>query len=151
MFQRACIERRIAWCNQGKLVNMNHSVSDLIIRIKNAALANRKQVELPFSNINKEIGKVLKNEGFLEDIKEVKQGNKRVLTAVIKYDKRNPVLNDVNIISKPSLRVYKTSKTIVDIERRGKHKVVISTSQGVMIGEDARKKNLGGEVLFEIW
>ncbi len=130
---------------------MDHSVSDFIIRIKNASLAKRKQVILPYSNINKEIGKVLKNEGFLEEIKESKEGNKRILSAIIKYEKRNPILNNLIVISKPSLRVYKTSKTIIDIERRGKHKVVLSTNQGVMTGQDARKKNLGGEILFEIW
>ncbi len=130
---------------------MNHSVSDFLIRIKNAALARRRKVELPYSNINKEIGKVLKKEGFLEEIKESKQGNKRQLSAVIKYEKRSPILNDLVVISKPSLRVYKTSKTIIDIERRGKHKVILSTSGGVMTGHDARKKNLGGEILFEIW
>lgn len=130
---------------------MNHSVSDFIIRIKNASLAKRRQVVLPYSNINRDIGKVLKKEGFLEEIKEGKDGNKRILTAVIKYEKRDPILNDLVVISKPSLRVYKTSKTIIDIERRGKHKVVLSTNKGVMTGQDARKNNLGGEILFEIW
>ncbi len=130
---------------------MNYSVSDFLIRIKNAALARRRLVVLPYSNINKEIGKVLQKEGFLEEVKETKEGNRKMINAVIKYEKRSPVLNDVVVISKPSLRVYKTSKTIIDIERRGKHKVIISTSQGVMAGADARKKNLGGEILFEIW
>lgn len=130
---------------------MNHSVSDLLIRIKNAALANRRQVVLPYSKINKEIGKVLQKEGFLEEVKESKDGNKKILSAVIRYEKRSPVLNDLIVISKPSLRVYTTSKTILGLERRGKHKVVISTSQGVMSGFDAKKKNLGGELLFEIW
>ena len=130
---------------------MNHSVSDFIIRIKNASRAMRKEVVLPFSNMNKEIGKVLKKEGFLDEIKEVKDGNKKTLYAVISYEKRKPVLYDVIIHSKPSLRVYKTSKTINDIERRGKHKVILTTSQGVMTGADARKKGIGGEILFEIW
>jgi small subunit ribosomal protein S8 len=130
---------------------MNHSVSDFIIRIKNASMAHRREVVLPYSNINKEIGKVLKKEGFLEEIKEGKDGNTRILQAVIKYEKRNPVLTDVIIVSKPSLRVYKPSKTIRSIERKGKHKVLLSTSQGVMSGYDAQKKGVGGEILFEIW
>ncbi len=61
------------------------------------------------------------------------------------------MLSNVIVISKPSLRVYKPSKKINDIERRGRHKVVLSTSQGVMSGYDAKKKGLGGEILFEIW
>lgn len=130
---------------------MNHSVSDMIIRIKNASLANRHEVDLPYSNLNLEVGKVLKKEGYLDEVKEVKDGNKRSIHAVISYEKRKPVITDVVILSKPSLRVYKTAKTIQDIEIRGRHKVVISTSQGVMIGKDAKKKGIGGEVLFEIW
>ncbi len=130
---------------------MNHSVSDLLIRIKNSSLAKRREVVLPYSKINFEIGKTLIREGFLEDIKEVKDGNKKTLTAVIKYDKRIPVLTDVIIVSKPSLRVYKPFNEIANVERRGKHKVVLSTSKGVMSGDEARKNKVGGELLFEIW
>jgi small subunit ribosomal protein S8 len=130
---------------------MNHSVSDFLIRIKNATLARRRVVSLPYSNLNKSIGKVLKSEGYLEDIKEEKDGNKKTLLATIAYEKRNPVFSNVIIISKPSLRVYRSSKTIKDIEIRGRHKVVMSTSQGVMTGKDAKKKGIGGEILFEIW
>lgn len=130
---------------------MNHSVSDFLIRIKNATLARRREVVLPYSNLNKSIGKVLKSEGYLEDIKEGKDGNKRTLLATIAYEKRNPVMSNVVIISKPSLRVYRPTKTIKDIEIRGRHKVVMSTSQGVMTGKDAQKKGIGGEILFEIW
>src|SRR3990172_1686047 len=102
-------------------------------------------------NICKEIGKVLISEGFLQEIKESKIGEQKSLQAVIAYEKRNPVLTNVIVVSKPSLRVYKTSKTIADVEKRGRHKVVLSTSQGVMSGRDARKKRIGGEILFEIW
>lgn len=130
---------------------MNHSVSDFLIRIKNASLAKRHEVMLPYSKINKEIGKVLKREGFLADIKEEKIVGRKSLMGTIAYEKRNPVLSDVVIVSKPSLRVYKTSKAIGDVEKRGRHKVILSTSQGVMTGSDARKRGIGGEILFEIW
>lgn len=106
---------------------------------------------MPYSNINKEIGKVLKKEGFLDEVKEGKIENKKTLNVIISYEKRRPVLSDVKVISKPSLRIYKPSKNIKDIEIRGRHKVVMSTSQGVMTGESARKKGIGGEILFEIW
>lgn len=130
---------------------MNHSVSDLIIRIKNASLAKRKEVVLPFSKINRDIAKVLEKEGFLEGVKEGKDGNRKSIIAGIKYEKRIPVLSDVIIVSKPSLRVYKASKEIKDVERRGRHKVVLTTSQGIMSGDEAKKKGVGGEILFEIW
>lgn len=130
---------------------MNHSVSDFIIRIKNAGLARRHEVSMPYSNINKEIAKVLKKEGYLSEVKDGKDGDKKTINVTIAYEKRRPVMTDVVIISKPSLRVYKPKKNIKDIEIRGRHKVIMSTSQGVMTGEDARKKGIGGEILFKIW
>ena len=130
---------------------MNYLVSDFIIRIKNSALAKRKEVILPFSNINREIGKVLVKEGFLDSIKELDNEGKKELKANIKYENRIPVLTDVIIISKPSLRVYASAKKIPEIEKRGRRKVIISTSQGVMSSFDAKKKGLGGEILFSIW
>src|SRR5690242_6613378 len=119
---------------------MNHSVSDFITRIRNAAMARRREVELPYSNLNKEIGRVLQKEGYLSGIKEMKDKNKKTLQATIAYEKRIPVMSNIVIISKPSLRIYKPSKNISDIERRGRHKVVLTTSQGVMTGPEAIKK-----------
>jgi small subunit ribosomal protein S8 len=130
---------------------MNYLIADFIIRIKNSAFSKRKEVALPFSNINKEIGKVLVREGFLESIKEQSTKGKKSLTAVIRYENRIPVLTDVDVISKPSLRVYLPAKRILEIGRRGRKRVVVSTSQGVMTAMDANKKGLGGEILFAIW
>jgi len=130
---------------------MNYLIADSIIRIKNSALAKRKEVSLPFSNINSEIGKVLVKEGFLESVKEKNEKGKKSISAVIRYEDRIPVLTDVEVISKPSLRVYLSAKRIMDIGKRGRRRVVVSTSQGVMTAMDAHKKGLGGEVLFAIW
>ncbi len=130
---------------------MNHLVSDFVIRIKNSAFSKRREVSLPFSGVNKEIAKVLVREGFLEEVKEETKDGKKGLKAIIKYDNRIPVLTDVTIISKPSLRVYSSSKKLSEIAKRGKRKIIISTSQGVMTAFEAQKKGLGGEVLFAIW
>jgi small subunit ribosomal protein S8 len=130
---------------------MNYLIADFIIRIKNSALSKRKEVILPFSNINREIGKVLVKEGFLEGIKEETEEGKKSLKAVIRYDSRIPILTNVEVISKPSLRVYLPAKRILEIGRRGRKQVIVSTSQGVMTAKDANKKGLGGEILFSIW
>jgi small subunit ribosomal protein S8 len=130
---------------------MNYLVADLIIRIKNSALSKRKEAVLPFSNINKEICKVLVKENFLESVKEKEIDGKKQLDVVIRYEDRIPVLTGVTIISKPSLRIYATVKKIPEIEKRGRRKIIVSTSQGVMTSVDARKKGLGGEILFAIW
>ncbi len=129
---------------------MNYLVSDFIIRIKNSASARRKEVELPYSKLNKEIGKTLVKAGYLDDIKEETLEGKKTLKATITYHKRLPVLTTVRIISKPSLRVYSTSKKIPDVEKRGKRTLIVSTSNGVMTGKEAVKKGLGGEVLFAV-
>ena len=130
---------------------MNYLIADFIIRIKNSALAKRKEVILPFSNINREVGKVLVKEGFLVSIKEQGEKGKKELLAVVAYDNRLPVMTDVEVISKPSLRVYYPAKRILEIGKRGRRKVIVSTSKGVMTALEASKKGLGGEILFAIW
>lgn len=129
---------------------MNYKVSDFIIRIKNATLAKRRRVELPYSKLNKEIGKILVKEHFLRDIKEEVVDNLKVLIGEIRYEKRVPVLNDVAVISKPSLRVYSKSKSIPRTQG-GFGVSILSTNQGVMTEREAKKKGVGGELLFKIW
>lgn len=128
---------------------MNYA--NYIITIKNSVKAQRRQTFLPYSKLNKEISKVLKELGFLEDFKEENIGNKKVINAKLKYDKRTPRFNDVELISKPSLKRYVSGKGIKNLERRGKKILIISTSQGVMTGKEAAKKGIGGEALFAIW
>ncbi|KKR76915.1 MAG: 30S ribosomal protein S8 [Candidatus Levybacteria bacterium GW2011_GWA2_40_8] len=114
-------------------------------------MANRRELTLPFSKINKNVGKLLVKEGFLEDLKEEKEKDRKFLRAVLKYERRIPSFSNVLVVSKPSLRVYKSAKSIEGIQRRGRHTVVLSTSLGIMTGKEAQKKGVGGEILFEIW
>ncbi len=130
---------------------MNYRVSDLIIRIKNAIRARRKEVALDNLKINKAICKVLVTEGFLESFEIVIKDDKKVIIAKIKYEKRIPVFTDVLVVSKPSLRKYATVKEIPGIQRKGRHTIILSTNKGIMTGREALKKNMGGEILFRIW
>lgn len=130
---------------------MDYPIADFVIRIKNASMARRRKVTMPYAKELKEIGSVLVKGGFLESIKEEKTEGKKVLEATVKFDRRSPVISDVDIISKPSLRVYVTSKNIPEIQKKGMTTIVISTSKGIMMGRDAYKKGIGGEVLFKIW
>lgn len=130
---------------------MNYRVSDLIIRIKNAARAKRKIAVLDNLKINKAICKVLVSLGFLEGFESDIRDGRKILVATIKYEKRNPVLTDVLVVSKPSLRKYATTKEIPGIQRKGRHTIILSTNKGIMTGRDAMKKNIGGEILFRIW
>ena len=135
----------------GKRNYMNYPIADFVIRIKNASMARRRKVTVPYTKELKQIGSVLVKKGFLESIKEEKIDDKKVLELVIKFYKRSPVVSDVNIISKPSLRIYTSAKNIPEIQKKGMTTIVISTSKGVMIGNEAYKKGIGGEVLFKIW
>ncbi len=130
---------------------MNHRVSDLIIRIKNATRAKRKEVALDNLKINKAICKVLVSEGFLENFEVVERDERKIIVAKIKYEKRVPNFTDVLVVSKPSLRKYASASEIPAIQRRGRHTIILSTNKGIMTGREAMKKNMGGEILFRIW
>lgn len=129
---------------------MNYRIGDFVIQLKNAALARKKELYVPFSNIQKAIGKVLVKEGFLEDVKEEEIEGKKTLYVKLRYQRRRPTVTDVAIISKPSLRVYVGSDEIA--KKQGKAKtVILSTNNGIITGREAMKKKIGGELLFKIW
>jgi small subunit ribosomal protein S8 len=130
---------------------MNYLVADFILRIKNASLARRKQVVMPYSNINKAIGKTLVKEGFLAEIKESETDGKKTLVATLRFENRRPVVSDVLIISKPSLRVYVGAKDVREAAGKDAMTSILSTNAGVMTGKDAAKKGVGGELLFRVW
>jgi small subunit ribosomal protein S8 len=130
---------------------MNHRVSDLIIRIKNAIRAKRREVAFDNLKINKAICKVLVTEGFLESFELGTKDDRKVIVAKIKYDKRVPNFTDVLVVSKPSLRKYTRACEILEIQRKGRHTIILSTNKGIMTGREALKRNMGGEILFRIW
>ncbi len=127
-----------------------YHVGDFILRIKNAYKARRKQVTMPFSNINTAIAKVLVKEGFLAkvDVNEEK-GHKQIVVE-LRYENRRPALHEVKLISKPSLRVYRGNTDIAADKDRAMI-AILSTSNGIMTGKEALKKGVGGELLFKIW
>src|SRR5579872_5504459 len=110
---------------------MNYHVADFIIRIKNASSARRKEVKMPFSKLNQSIAKVLIKEGFLASVKEETVDGKKQLLAELRFVNRRPVVAGVSIISKPSLRIYKTQKAMRKQQNRSIISV-LSTSSGVM-------------------
>lgn len=130
---------------------MHYQIADFIIRVKNASLARRKTVVTPYSRMNKALGNILVKEHFLQDIKEADQDGKKALVATVSYDNRKPVVTNVLIISKPSLRIYENAKNMGKLQKKGFGITIVSTSLGVMTSTDAFKKKSGGEVLFKVW
>ena len=106
---------------------------------------------MPYSNVNKAIAKTLVKAGFLADVKEEEIDGKRVLAAGLRYENRRPVVSEVIIVSKPSLRVYLNAKKIKEQAGQDAMTSIVSTNAGVMTGKDAAKKGLGGELLFRVW
>jgi len=128
------------------------SISDFLTQIRNAQKTSKERVTSPFSKIKFEISKILKREKFITDIKRIKIKKKTMLRLILKYDTqtKRPAILSLRQISKPSKRVYKSSSKIKPV-RGGTGIAIISTSKGIMIDKDARKQNLGGEIICEIW
>lgn len=133
-------------------------VADMLIRIKNAYLAGRKTVEIPYSKFNEETAKILLKEGYLTKV-EVKGINKdakkkavelKILRMNLKYEGRKPRLEVVKIVSKPSSRVY-VKKEKIPLVLGGRGLVILSTPQGLMTGREAKKKGVGGEIICQVW
>lgn len=130
---------------------MNYAIADFMIRIKNASMAGRRDVVLPYSSVNKTIGEVLVSQKFLADIREAMVEKRRVLIATIVYVRRKAALRDVTIVSKPSLRVYRKAKGVQNLRRKGAALFVLSTPKGIMTDKEAQKLGIGGELLFAVW
>lgn len=130
--------------------NMNYLIGDFIIQIKNAYLANRNVVTMRYSKLSMAVGGLLVKNRLLTDIKEESIDNKRMIVATLRYVKRKPALHEVQIISKPSLRVYVGVSSLRKLLREESISI-ISTSKGIMTVQDAAKAKLGGEYLFKVW
>ncbi len=122
-------------------------IADMLTRIRNANAMKYKEVSMPVSKVKVEIAKILKNEGFVEDYK-VEDG---ILTLTLKYtSKKERVITGLKRISKPGLRVYAKNDEIPKV-LNGFGIAIVSTSKGIMTDKEARKENLGGEVMAYIW
>lgn len=125
------------------------TISNFIIKIKNAGNAGLEEVHTPHSMLKESIAEVLKKEGFIKNF-EVKGSAKKSIVISLLSQNRAPKIKGVQRISKPSKRIYKKSSEIRSV-KNGYGALIISTSSGVMTGRDAKKQKLGGEALFNIW
>ena len=133
-------------------MNISDPIADMLTRIRNASRARHTEVVVPASRTKREIARILKDEGFIADVvEEPGRAPRRVLRLTLKYvDGKAPVVSGLKRISKPGLRVY-ARKTDIPRVLGGLGIVIVSTSQGIMTGAQARKAQLGGEVLAYVW
>jgi small subunit ribosomal protein S8 len=132
-------------------MNISDPIADMLTRIRNASRARHQEVLLPASRTKREIARILRDEGFISEVAEEREGTQQVLRLTLKYvDGKAPVVSGLKRISKPGLRVY-ARKTDIPRVLGGLGIVIVSTSQGIMTGAQARKAQLGGEVLAYVW
>ncbi len=132
-------------------MNTTDPIADMLTRIRNASLARHRELTLPSSRIKREIARILVEEGFIEAFTTGQDGVQETLSMRLKYvEGRTPVVSGLKRISKPGLRVY-ARKTEIPRVLGGLGTAILSTSQGIMTGSQARKLNLGGEVLCYVW
>ena len=130
---------------------VSDTIADMLTRIRNANQMRYEEVKVPASNIKKEIARILKEEGFIKDYKIENNDAQGTIVLTLKYtDKRERVITGLKRISKPGLRVYANKDEIPKV-LNGLGIAIISTSRGIMTDKEARKENIGGEVLAYIW
>lgn len=130
---------------------MRNSIADMLTRIKNAYLARLKTVKVSYSKTSQSLGKLLVRSGYLTKVEKVSGGKQLAFLEIgLRFVGKKPAVNGIKIVSKPSLRVYVPSKKIRKV-LGGRGILIVSTPKGLMTGEEARKKNLGGEIICEVW
>jgi small subunit ribosomal protein S8 len=126
-------------------------IADFLTRIRNAANARKASVDVPWSRPKEAIARVLIDEGYLEGATVVEEPPRRMLRIDLRYDaQRRPVITGLRRVSRPSLRVYVGVKDIPAV-RRGLGVNVLSTPKGILVDRNARRENVGGEVLCMVW
>jgi len=128
---------------------MHDPISDLLTRIRNAGMARHAKVVIPHSRLKEAVAKILKQEGYVADL--VVEGDiLKSLVLTLKYEQRRPVIAGLKQVSTPGLRRYVGSTEIPRV-LGGMGVAIVSTSQGVMSGLQAKKQNLGGELVCYVW
>lgn len=125
-------------------------IADMLTRIRNAVLARHEFTLVPSSRMKLSIAKILREEGFIRDYEVLKGQPQRVIKIYLKYAEKEPVIYGLKRVSKPGLRIYVQRKEIPRVYG-GTGIAIISTPKGVMIGQQAWRQGLGGEMLCYVW
>ena len=132
-------------------MTMTDPIADMLTRIRNANMVRHEKLEVPASNIKKEIAEILKREGFIRDVEYVEDNKQGIIRIFLKYGKDNErVITGLKRISKPGLRVYAKTDEVPKV-LNGLGIALVSTSQGLLTDKEARAKQVGGEILAYIW
>lgn len=132
-------------------MNLTDPIADMLTRIRNGNIAMHDRVDVPHSNLKLAIAKILKEEGYILNFKEIVNGNKKNIRIYLKYGKNSErVIKGLKRISKPGRRVYTKMQDIPKV-LGGLGVAVVSSPKGVITDKIARKENVGGEILCYVW
>ncbi|MFC4411876.1 30S ribosomal protein S8 [Chungangia koreensis] len=132
-------------------MTMTDPIADMLTRIRNANMVRHEKLEVPASNMKKDIAEILKREGFIRDVEYIEDNKQGIIRIFLKYGQNNErVITGLKRISKPGLRVY-AKTTEVPRVLNGLGIALVSTSQGLLTDKEARAKQVGGEIIAYVW
>lgn len=131
-------------------MNITDPIADMLTRIRNANSQRHETVDVPYSKVKKSIADILVNEGFIASYEVVESGAQGLIRITLKYENKTRVIQGLKRISKPGLRIYAEVENLPRV-LNGLGIAIISTSKGIITDKEARKLNVGGEVLAYIW
>ena len=132
-------------------MQITDTIADMLTRIRNASSAKHDSVDVPASNVRKAIAQILLDEGYISSFQVVEDGKQGVIHIVLKYGRnKSQIITGIRRVSKPGLRIYTNVEDMPKV-MRGLGIAILSTSKGIMTDKQARKDNVGGEVLAFVW
>lgn len=135
---------------KNRVIISTDPIADMLSRIRNAIAVNKQDVTLPHSKLKESVAKILVENGFLAGVQTNENEGKKQLTIRISGEESAPVITEIKRLSHPGRRMYVKSDAVPTV-RRGRGIVVLSTSQGIMTGHDAKARKLGGELICEVY
>ncbi len=131
-------------------MQMSDVIADMLTRIRNASNAKHETVDIPASNMKKAIADILVKEGYVKGYQIVEDGKQGIIRVTLKYNGKEKVIKGLRRVSKPGLRIYASCEDMPRV-MNGLGVAIVSTSKGIMTDKEARKNNIGGEVLAFVW
>ena len=131
-------------------MTMTDPIADMLTRIRNANNAKHETVDVPASNMKRSIADILVNEGYIKGYNIVEDGKQGIIRLTLKYNGKEKVIKGLRRVSKPGLRIYASAEDMPRV-MNGLGVAIVSTSKGLMTDKQARKSNIGGEVLAFVW
>ena len=132
-------------------MHITDSIADMLTRIRNAGAAKHETVDVPASKMKKAIAQILLDEGYIKSFQLIEDGKQGIIRIVLKYgENKTSVISGLRRVSKPGLRIYTNCEDVPKV-MKGLGIAIVSTSKGVMTDKQARKENVGGEVLAFVW